>query len=72
MHKESKIFLLSIDTRGVIVIELISECLTEMQLKAMRKCMRGKVNECIIQWLSKSTSFRYVIHGELAKGRIMV
>jgi hypothetical protein len=53
------------------VIELISECLTEMQLKAMRKCMRGKVNECI-QWLSKSTYFRYVIHGELAKGRIMV
>lgn len=79
MHKESKIFLpkilwyfgkdMSIEADGVI--EVISECLTEGQLKAMRKCTRGKTNKSI-HWLSQSSSFRYVIHGELAKGRTMV
>lgn len=79
VHKESKIFLpkilwyfgkdMSIDADGVI--EVISECLTEGQLKAMRKCTRGKANKSI-HWLSQSSSFRYVIHGELAKGRTMV
>uniref|UniRef100_A0A6N2K3A7 DUF547 domain-containing protein n=1 Tax=Salix viminalis TaxID=40686 RepID=A0A6N2K3A7_SALVM len=79
VHKESKIFLpkilwyfgkdMSVDTEGVM--EVISECLTQGQVKAMRKCMRGKANKCI-HWLSQSSSFRYVIHGELAKARTMV
>ncbi|KAG5250166.1 Electron transporter [Salix suchowensis] len=79
VHKESKIFLpkilwyfgkdMSVDTEGVM--EVISECLTQGQVKAMRKCMRGKANKCI-HWLSQSSSFRYVIDGELAKARTMV
>ncbi|KAJ6708542.1 hypothetical protein OIU74_009786 [Salix koriyanagi] len=79
VHKESKIFLLkilwyfgkdmSVDMEGVM--EVISECLTQGQVKAMRKCMRGKANKCI-HWLSQSSSFRYVIDGELAKARTMV
>ncbi|KAJ6336596.1 hypothetical protein OIU76_006469 [Salix suchowensis] len=53
VHKESKIFLpkilwyfgkdMSVDTEGVM--EVISECLTQGQVKAMRKCMRGKANK---------------------------
>ncbi|EEF52940.1 uncharacterized protein LOC8269966 [Ricinus communis] len=76
IHKEGKIFLpkilsyfakdMSMDMYGLL--EAISGCLTEVQQKAMRRCMRRKVNK-YIHWLPRSSTFRYVIHGDLVKGR---
>ncbi|XP_065880283.1 uncharacterized protein [Euphorbia lathyris] len=76
IHKDTKIFLpkllsyfakdVAMDVSGLL--EAISGCLTEEQQRCMRKCMRRKVDK-FVHWLPQSSSFRYVIHGELAKGR---
>ncbi|XP_057986803.1 uncharacterized protein LOC110669243 isoform X2 [Hevea brasiliensis] len=76
IHKEAKIFLpkilsyfakdMSMDMHGLL--KSISGCLTEAQRKAVSKCMKRKVDK-YIHWLPQSSSFRYVIHGEFAKGR---
>ncbi|WCJ44792.1 hypothetical protein M5689_025444 [Euphorbia peplus] len=76
IHKDTKIFLpkllshfakdMAMDTSGLL--EAISGCLTEAQQICMRKCTRRKV-EKFVHWIPESSSFRYVIHGELAKER---
>lgn len=76
IHKESKVFLpkilyhfakdMSLSTHGLL--EVIKENLSEVQQKAIRKCMKVRVDKCI-HWSPQSSTFRYVIHGELAKGR---
>ncbi|XP_041017679.1 uncharacterized protein LOC121259929 isoform X2 [Juglans microcarpa x Juglans regia] len=76
INKETKIFLpkilhyfakdmsLSIN----VLLETVSENLSEVQQKAIKKCMKGRLDKCI-HWLPQSSTFRYVIHGELAKAR---
>ncbi|KAK2661012.1 hypothetical protein Ddye_007545 [Dipteronia dyeriana] len=76
IHKESKIFLpkivyyfakdMSLDVSALL--ELITGCLSEVQEKAIRKCVKGRHEKCI-NWLPQSSTFRYAIHEELAKGR---
>ncbi|KAL5778459.1 hypothetical protein ACOSP7_011385 [Xanthoceras sorbifolium] len=76
IHKESKIFLpkivyyfakdMSLDVSGLL--ELITGCLSDEKKKAIRKCIKGRHEKCI-NWLPQSSTFRYVIHEELAKGR---
>uniref|UniRef100_A0A2P2ILI1 Uncharacterized protein LOC105132777 isoform X3 n=1 Tax=Rhizophora mucronata TaxID=61149 RepID=A0A2P2ILI1_RHIMU len=77
IQKEAKIFLpkmLSYFERDVGVgmsglLEMIMASLKEGQQKALRKCMaKGKLDKSI-HWLPQSSSFRYVIHGDLAKER---
>ncbi|KAE8057476.1 hypothetical protein FH972_014166 [Carpinus fangiana] len=76
IHKETKIFLpkildyfakdMTLSMQGLL--EEINENLSEVQQKTIKKCMKGRVDKCI-HWLPQSSTFRYVIHGELAKGR---
>uniref|UniRef100_A0A2N9F3F2 DUF547 domain-containing protein n=1 Tax=Fagus sylvatica TaxID=28930 RepID=A0A2N9F3F2_FAGSY len=76
IQKETKVFLpkildyyakdISLSMHGLL--EVIHENLSELQQKAIKKCMKGRVDKCI-HWLPQSLTFRYVIHSELAKGR---
>ncbi|XP_031270184.1 uncharacterized protein LOC116128586 isoform X2 [Pistacia vera] len=76
IHKESKIYLpkivyyfakdMSLDVSGVL--ELITDCVSEVQQNAIRKCIKGRYEKCI-NWLPQSSTFRYLIHRELAEGR---
>ncbi|KAG8654437.1 hypothetical protein MANES_05G136300v8 [Manihot esculenta] len=75
IHKEAKIFLpkilcyfakdTSIDMYALL--KSISGCLTEAQRRAVSKCMKRKVDKHI-HWIPQSSTFRYVIRGEFAKG----
>ncbi|XP_041022050.1 uncharacterized protein LOC121263302 [Juglans microcarpa x Juglans regia] len=76
IHKEMKIFLpkvlyyfakdMSLSMHELL--EVVYENLPEVRQKAIKKCMKGKVDK-YIHWLPHSSTFRYVIHGELAKAR---
>ncbi|KAK0576737.1 hypothetical protein LWI29_022570 [Acer saccharum] len=67
IHKESKIFLpkivyyfakdMSLDVSALL--ELISGCLSEVQKKAIRKCVKGRHEKCI-NWLPQSSTFRLI------------
>ncbi|OMP00923.1 hypothetical protein COLO4_12266 [Corchorus olitorius] len=72
-HKEMKIFLpklvhyfakdMSLDMKNVL--ETVSEFVSEEQRKCIEQCMKGRL-EKYIHWLPQSSTFRYVIHGQLA------
>ncbi|EOY15853.1 Electron transporter, putative isoform 1 [Theobroma cacao] len=74
IHKEMKIFLpkvlyhfakdMSLDMKNVL--EIVSGCVSEEQREFIQKCIKGRPDK-YIHWLSQSSSFRYLIHGELAK-----
>ncbi|KAG6704429.1 hypothetical protein I3842_07G133400 [Carya illinoinensis] len=76
IHKEKKIFLPKIlhyfakdmSLSIQVLLETVSENLSEVQHKAIKKCMKGRLDKCI-HWLPQSSTFRYVIHGELAEAR---
>ncbi|XP_050268055.1 uncharacterized protein LOC126712670 [Quercus robur] len=79
INKETKVYLpkilyyyskdMSLSMHGLL--EVIHENLSEVQQKAIKKCIKGRVDKCI-HWLPPSLTFRYVIHAELAKGRTTV
>ncbi|GLU00144.1 hypothetical protein SLE2022_175360 [Rubroshorea leprosula] len=76
IHKETKIYLpkivyyyakdMSLDVCDTL--EVVSECLPEVQQKAIQKCMKGRPDRHI-HWLPQSSNFRYVFQGELAEQR---
>ncbi|CAK9183435.1 unnamed protein product [Ilex paraguariensis] len=53
------------------LLEIVDGCLSEVQQKAIRRCMKGRP-EKYIYWLPQSSGFRYVIQSEVAKGRSAV
>lgn len=53
------------------LLEVVTGCVSEAQHKEMERCMKGRPHKCI-HWLPQSSTFRYVIHGELANARIDV
>lgn len=77
MYKETKLFLpkilyyfakdMSLGMLGLL--EEINDCLSDIQKKAIRSCMAGKLDK-YIQWLPQSSTFRYVIHEELANVKL--
>nr|XP_028960154.1 uncharacterized protein LOC103442099 isoform X3 [Malus domestica] len=70
--KETKVFLpkildyyakdMSLGTVGLL--EEINDCLSDIQKKAIRSCMQGKLDN-YIHWLPQSSTFRYVIHEDV-------
>lgn len=77
MYKETKLFLpkilyyfakdMSLGMLGLL--EEINDCLSDIQKNAIRSCMAGKLDK-YIQWLPQSSTFRYVIHEELANVKL--
>ncbi|KAM5574062.1 hypothetical protein ABKV19_013532 [Rosa sericea] len=51
------------------LLEEIEECLSETQKKAIGSCMKGRLDKSV-HWQPQSSTFRYVIHEELATVRI--
>jgi hypothetical protein len=48
------------------IIEMVCECLHEPKRKALESCMLTKKAEKCVEWLPFITSFRYMVHGDLA------
>ncbi|CAL5384272.1 unnamed protein product [Camellia sinensis] len=78
IYKEKKISLpkmlyyfakdMSLDVAGLL--KEVNGCLTdEAQQKAIIKCLKGRPDK-YIHWLPQSSTFRYIIHRELAEGII--
>uniref|UniRef100_A0A5B6ZJR4 DUF547 domain-containing protein n=1 Tax=Davidia involucrata TaxID=16924 RepID=A0A5B6ZJR4_DAVIN len=53
------------------LLEVVNGCLSDVQQKAIRRCVKGRPDK-YIHWMPQSSTFRYVIHRELAEGRISV
>lgn len=80
IHKETKIFLprilyyfakdMSLPMPGLL--ETVNECLSEAQRKALKSGMKRGRFEKYINWLPENSTFRYVFHGELARGSTAV
>ncbi|KAK3018191.1 hypothetical protein RJ639_002884, partial [Escallonia herrerae] len=76
IHKEMKIYLpkilddhakdMSLTMPGLL--EMVNMCLSDVQQKAMRRCVKGRADK-YIRWLPQSSTFRYVIHRDAADGR---
>ncbi|XP_047957781.1 uncharacterized protein LOC125203467 isoform X2 [Salvia hispanica] len=72
VHKEAKIYLpriLGYYTKDMsltmaAILDVVSECLPEIQQKSMRACVKGRP-EKYVYWLEQASSFRYLIHKEL-------
>lgn len=79
IHKETKICLpkildyfakdMSLTMAGLL--EIVNACVSEVQQKAIIRCMKGRP-ERYINWLTQSSAFRYVINREVAEGRLSV
>lgn len=82
IHKETKICLpkildyfakdMSLTMAGLL--EIVNACVSEVQQKAIIRCMNGRP-ERYINWLTQSSAFRYVINREVvaaAEGRLSV
>ncbi|GFQ00283.1 hypothetical protein PHJA_002172300 [Phtheirospermum japonicum] len=50
------------------LLEVVSGCLTGIQQKAIKTCVKGRP-EKYVYWLEQSSSFRYLIHKEIAETR---
>eukprot|EP00268_Persea_americana_P055700 TRINITY_DN6498_c0_g2_i5.p1 TRINITY_DN6498_c0_g2~~TRINITY_DN6498_c0_g2_i5.p1 ORF type:complete len:555 (-),score=119.44 TRINITY_DN6498_c0_g2_i5:347-2011(-) len=50
------------------IMEMVCDCMPEAQRAAIKSCLKGRPEKCI-EWLSYNSSFRYLIHKELAKVR---
>ncbi|CAI9762965.1 unnamed protein product [Fraxinus pennsylvanica] len=76
VHKETKLYLpkiLSYYAKGMslgmtALLEMISECLSGVQQKAIRMCAKNRP-EKYVYWLEQSSAFRYLIHKEVSDGR---
>ncbi|KAF7140273.1 hypothetical protein RHSIM_Rhsim06G0000700 [Rhododendron simsii] len=77
IQKETKIFLpkildyfakdMSLDVPGLL--KVVNGCLSEVQQKAIIKCIKGRVDK-YVHWLPQRSTFRYLIHRELVEGII--
>ncbi|KAE9456791.1 hypothetical protein C3L33_11309, partial [Rhododendron williamsianum] len=77
IHKETKILLpkildyfakdMSLDVPGLL--KVVNDCLSEVQQKAIIKCIKGRVDK-YVHWLPQRSTFRYLIHRELVEGII--
>lgn len=77
IHKETKILLpkildyfakdMSLDVPGLL--KVVNDCLSEVQQKAIIKCINGRVDK-YVNWLPQMSTFRYLIHRELVEGII--
>ncbi|XP_058220460.1 uncharacterized protein LOC131330761 isoform X5 [Rhododendron vialii] len=77
IHKETKILLpkildyfakdMSLDVPGLL--KVVNDCLSEVQQKAIIKCIKGRVDKYVL-WLPQRSTFRYLIHRELVEGII--
>lgn len=74
VHKETKIYLPKIlcyyakdmSLTMATLLEVVSECLSEIQQKSMGACIKGRP-EKYVYWLEQSSSFRYLIHKDIAE-----
>lgn len=74
VHRETKIYLpkilcyyakdMSISMGALL--EVVTECLSEIQQKSIKTCIKGRP-EKYVYWLEQSSSFRYLIHKEIAE-----
>ncbi|KAF5747270.1 putative electron transporter [Tripterygium wilfordii] len=79
IHKEKKILLprilyyfakdMSLDMPRLL--EIITGCLSNIQREAITKRIKGRL-EKHANWLPHDSSFRYIIHGDLAKGTLFI
>ncbi|KAL3830569.1 hypothetical protein ACJIZ3_019371 [Penstemon smallii] len=73
VHKETKIYLPRIlcyyakdmSLCMTALLEMVSGCLSGIQQKAISKCVKGRPDK-YVYWLEQSSSFRYLIHKEIA------
>ncbi|PSS31139.1 UPF0692 protein like [Actinidia chinensis var. chinensis] len=75
VHKETKIFLpkildyfakdMSLDVDSLL--EVVKDCLSEGQHKAITNCLKGRPDK-YIHWLPHRSTFQYRIHTDLAEG----
>ncbi|KAK4382641.1 hypothetical protein Sango_2852600 [Sesamum angolense] len=76
VHKQTKIYLPKIlryyakdmSLGMAALLEVVSGCLTGIQQTAIRKFMNGRP-EKYVYWLEQSSSFRYLIHKDIAERR---
>lgn len=76
VHKETKIYLPKIlcyyakdmSLGMAALLEVVSGCLSGIQQKSIRTCVRGRP-EKYVYWLEQSSSFRYLIQKETAERR---
>ncbi|KAA8528850.1 hypothetical protein F0562_036205 [Nyssa sinensis] len=77
IHKETKIFLPKIlsylakdmSLSVLELLEMVDGCLSEVQRKAVRRCVKGRADK-FIRWLPQCSTFRYVIHRELGEFKL--
>ncbi|KAG8057238.1 hypothetical protein GUJ93_ZPchr0002g26084 [Zizania palustris] len=48
------------------VVELVCESISEAQRKEIQLCLRRRIDKCV-EWLPYKSSFRYVVHRDLAE-----
>ncbi|KAK4387850.1 hypothetical protein Sango_2391600, partial [Sesamum angolense] len=76
VHKQTKIYLPKIlryyakdmSLGMAALLEVVSGCLTGIQQTAIRKFMNSRP-EKYVYWLEQSSSFRYLIHKDIAERR---
>ncbi|KAL3618424.1 hypothetical protein CASFOL_038745 [Castilleja foliolosa] len=76
VHKETKIYLpkilcyygIDMSIGMTELLEVVSGCLTGVRQKAIKTCVKGRPEKCVY-WLEQSSSFRYLIHNEIAETR---
>ncbi|KAK6130573.1 hypothetical protein DH2020_035665 [Rehmannia glutinosa] len=76
VHKQTKVYMPKIlqfyakdmSLGMAALLEVVSECLPEAQHKAIGKFVKGRPEKCVY-WLEYSSSFRYLIHKEIAERR---
>lgn len=50
------------------LVEAVNMCLSEVKQKAIKSLMKGGRLDKHIDWLPENSVFRYVFHGDLARG----
>ncbi|KAH6821320.1 hypothetical protein C2S53_006151 [Perilla frutescens var. hirtella] len=76
VHKEAKIYLSKIlcyyakdMSLGMgALLEVVGGCVSGIQQKSMRACIKGRP-EKYVYWLEQGSTFRYLIHKEIAERR---
>ncbi|KAL8514487.1 hypothetical protein ACS0TY_013556 [Phlomoides rotata] len=74
VHRETKIYLPKIlcyygkdmSITMAALLEVVTGCLSQFQQKSIKTCVKGRP-EKYVYWLEQSSSFRYLIHKEIAE-----
>lgn len=74
LHKGTKIFLpkiLSYFAKDMSLsmqrlLEMVTGCLSGAQRKEIDRCIKARPHNHCVHWLPLTSTFRYIVHGELA------